>query len=732
MSGALFSRVKTWSSTEDVTYSDLNAEFDNILQYFMPQYMDDYSANVSQMQSSVDPGEVGTESLATSTAGELQRLRHIITEITGKDEWYESPISSIAGLSNAVGTGLTNNRLVSGRVRGSGSNQPIFLVPNGAAKTVTLKGSTTNFLYYVNGTEYTISTDVTLTNLTAAAASNNTCLINDSLAAGDLYTKYAGEDGSVIPVDAMGSSITALIGTFAAFKLAGAATEYFIAYVKSSTELSKVQRGYFFDSTDTPVKRTTYSDNNVITLLKLTWVFAQTDGTLTATYNNPTWSKDTPTSPAAFDFWYDIANNTWKVYGVSSFSTANAHLVGVCAQDTSNTIAARSFEFFANYDATNTHELQYDTASAVKSRFPGATISVWGTTIKDDRNIRTWDMTLDLDSGVTENSSTFYFLYITDSGDVVISDIRPYDRREDLLGFYHPHNSWRCVGQLYNDGSSNIDAGLVNSYFSRYGQIPLRQDAAAAHIEVRDKIIRLSGATAAEYLPPAAKTKGQEFVIIHGGTSLTQVYTLTGNGAETIGSANTYGMYTAGETLKVFSDGAGYVILNHQATTPVASPGTITFGATTTPPTKGTAVTVDTVSWSRNGQFATVRYNYAQTSAGTAGTGDYLVTTPTGINIDTSLLTAYTGSVGTGLQSIGAAQVAVIPSTGCISLSTTIFTINSVIAYLYSTTQFRLTNIVSSSGSLSGGTFSSGFLALSGTLLSANFTITVPVTGWQP
>ncbi len=721
MSGALFSRVKTWSSTEDVTYSDLNAEFDNILQFFQPQYMDSYSANVSQMQSSVDPGEVGTESLATSTAGELQRLRHIITEITGKSQWYESPISSLAGLSNAIGTALTNNRLVSGRVRGSGSNQPIFLVPNGAAKTVTLKGSTTQFLYYVNGTEYTISTDVTLTSLTAAPAANNTCQINDSLAAGDLYTKYAGEDGTVIPVDTMGSSISALIGTFAAFKLAGAATEYFIAYVKSSTELTKVQRGYFFDSTDAPVKRTTYSDNNVITLLKLTWVFAKTDGTLTATYNNPTWSKDTPTSPAAFDFWYDLSANTWNVYGVSSFATANAHLVGVCAQDTTNTIVARSFEFFANYDSLNTHELFYDTASAVKSRHPGSTISVWGATIKDDRNIRTWDMTLDLDSGVTENASTFYYLYITDSGDVVISDIRPYDRREDLLGYYHPHNSWRCVGQVYNDGSSNIDAGLVNPYFSRYGQTPLRQDAAAAHIEVRDKIIRFNGSSAAEYLPPAAKTKGQEFTLVHGGISLTQVYTVTGFGAENIGSANTYPLYTATENLKIFSDGVGYIVLSHYARTAWADDLLVTgttVNAITSAPTMATVHTGSNY-WMRDGKNMLVRFSYGHTSnsGAAAGTGDYKFLVPAAQGIDTSIVTGYTASAGKApLSNVGNAQYG--DGTNMFSGSLVVYDANFVRAQVSTTA--------------ASGFINATFNAMNSATMFYNLNYSVPISGWMP
>jgi microcystin-dependent protein len=63
--------------------------------------MDDYSVNVAQMQYATDPGEPGSESLATSLAGEIERLRFIIKEISGKLQWYQSPSVSLETLSTA-------------------------------------------------------------------------------------------------------------------------------------------------------------------------------------------------------------------------------------------------------------------------------------------------------------------------------------------------------------------------------------------------------------------------------------------------------------------------------------------------------------------------------------------------------------------------------------------------------------------------------------------------------
>lgn len=581
--GAIFSRIKTWSSTEDLTNEDLNAEFDNILTNLVPLQLDDYSVNTTQMQVTSDPGEVGTESLATTLAGEIARLRFLIKEITGEDQWYESPVASLTGLANAVGTGSTNNRIVSGRVR-TNSQQPIFLVPNGAARTVKLDGTPVNFIYYVNGTEYTISTDVTLTNLTAAPSSNNTCLVNDTIAADQNWTKHTGENGTEIPVDTMGSEITALVGKYAAFALNnGSATEYFIAYVASSTSLTKARRGYFFDSADAPVPRVVYANNDTITLLKLSWIFAKTDGTLEVGYTNPTYGKDEPSSPATGDFHFDTDSQTWKKYSGTEFVASNSTLVGVCAQDTTNTVAARSFEFFLNYTEDSTLELIFDSNTQVKTRFPGIA-NVWGTVIKNEHNLFTWDMTLDLDSGVVENSSTYYYFYLTEEGDKIISDIRPYDRRNDLRGYYHPHQSWRCLGVAFNNGSSNLSA--VHSFHKNFatGIELYPPQTAALRLEPNQKLVPVStsGGAFTVTLPPAALWKDSEITVIKTSTDV-NLCTVDGYEAETINGGTNDTIFGQYESATYFSTGTEVFVIKRTNGLPIDYTPTFTgFGTVNT------------------------------------------------------------------------------------------------------------------------------------------------------
>lgn len=92
---ALFSRVHTWVSNEVLTASDLNAEFNNLLTYSDAAHYVGYSANTSQMQTTADPGGVGTESLAASIADELTRLRFAIKRMAGGAQWYVAPARNL-------------------------------------------------------------------------------------------------------------------------------------------------------------------------------------------------------------------------------------------------------------------------------------------------------------------------------------------------------------------------------------------------------------------------------------------------------------------------------------------------------------------------------------------------------------------------------------------------------------------------------------------------------------
>ena len=109
----LLARLKVWT-VEILTDTDLNAEFDNILDNGLTNTkITGSSASVSAMQTVVDPGEVGSESLASDNDGEIKRLRNMIKEIVGEVQWYVSPTRDLATGNLAVATaGLSTNLAV--------------------------------------------------------------------------------------------------------------------------------------------------------------------------------------------------------------------------------------------------------------------------------------------------------------------------------------------------------------------------------------------------------------------------------------------------------------------------------------------------------------------------------------------------------------------------------------------------------------------------------------------
>ena len=94
--GGTWSYPKTWIDLENLTNEDLNAQFQAVLDNFQPSGMDDYSSDVAQMQLQTSPGDLGSESLPVSLAGEIERIRFQIAAIIGQPYWYQKPAASLS------------------------------------------------------------------------------------------------------------------------------------------------------------------------------------------------------------------------------------------------------------------------------------------------------------------------------------------------------------------------------------------------------------------------------------------------------------------------------------------------------------------------------------------------------------------------------------------------------------------------------------------------------------
>lgn len=300
---------------------------------------------------------------------------------------------------------------------------------------------------------------------------------------------------------------------------------------------------------------------------------------------------------------------------------------------------------------------------------------------------------------------------------------------------------------------------------------------------------------------------GKPIIVQHGGTSLTQVYTINttssqhlhgGNGSIASGG---FALYTAGEVLEVISNGTDWDITRHVASTGWTSVGASKFSATSayvftlaanhsatigavysdssnnlftvtstiassssltcsgngTPASSDTltkvsgtgdssfsynsrtvtgapawgTTSVNDLSWKRDGNMATIRWNVAQTGAGTTGSGDYIFYLPTNLNIDTNLYTAYLSSVGSTLINVTAAYTARLDANAqFITTNTPSYSLNAPV-FMYSPTSFRVSVFYYNAGD-AVGVIGSGLSFISNTGAAMAMTLRVPISGWQP
>lgn len=146
--GANFSRIKTWIA-EVLTASDLNAEFDNVLNNFDPDGMDDASVNDAAMQATRDPYPGAAISKPTDLTGELQGLRFLTKQQETTSQWYIYPdlVSKTAAY-----TATQDDKVILGDASGGnftvtlptavGILNKVFFIKNiGASGTVTVDGN---------------------------------------------------------------------------------------------------------------------------------------------------------------------------------------------------------------------------------------------------------------------------------------------------------------------------------------------------------------------------------------------------------------------------------------------------------------------------------------------------------------------------------------------------------------------------------------------------------------
>jgi len=373
-------------------------------------------------------------------------------------------------------------RMVSGidrrDVLGSGfkSGFPVYLIP-GVTNTLEIDASTEDLVYEIKGERITLTGDITLSPLTTAAdpsLATNRALINDASATGAdrtrLYGEYRQEQlvgGAAIPeeitIDTIGAGFSAKDQSFQVFRNG---SELFIGFL-DGTKIKQCFRGYFYNNSLLPIRRETFSNNDVIELMQAHWLFLDKDKvTVDITLKAPIYEFSQPAGVSG-DYWFDLKTDQWNRHNGSTFVAVDRLYIGMAVTDNSAVIGARTVEYFANYLPRNNVSVGFNGLANVELESTWMSISVGGRTISYGPHKQEWDIVNDLvttnnDSYAgSEQASTFYYMYIGDEGEEIVTDMEPYYRGE-LYGWYHPFHIWRCVGRIFNDSGSDFSSDPCN------------------------------------------------------------------------------------------------------------------------------------------------------------------------------------------------------------------------------------------------------------------------------
>lgn len=129
-----YPQIKTAVTGDILTATDYNNEHQNHITNNDPGSINDDSPTVTEMKVTVDPGESGTESLATTLTGEIQRLRFAIVDMKGTSFWYQTPTKTLAQMLPLSGGTVTGAITMSGAGIAMGS-QKITAIASATAAT---------------------------------------------------------------------------------------------------------------------------------------------------------------------------------------------------------------------------------------------------------------------------------------------------------------------------------------------------------------------------------------------------------------------------------------------------------------------------------------------------------------------------------------------------------------------------------------------------------------------
>lgn len=241
-----------------------------------------------------------------------------------------------------------------------------------------------------------------------------------------------------------------------------------------------------------------------------------------------------------------------------------------------------------------------------------------------------------------------------------------------------------------------------------------------------DDIVLSSGGSYQISLPTAVGIQGKEITLTKTDASLANRMTIKGNGSETIGSfGNTVTLASQNETWILYSDNVNWQVKAHLTASPTIVDTNVIINT-------GAFGTTTTKEWRfhREANFIVGQLIVVQTVAGTIGTGEYRLTVPSGLTIDTTIAPAsnsVNAFIGLSLSSLPSTCTVLIDAGSLPQITGQLCVYDSTHVRMIGQYYNNGTTFITAAESWQVGTAS-----LNNAGLSIMFSFRMPISGWLP
>lgn len=246
-------------------------------------------------------------------------------------------------------------------------------------------------------------------------------------------------------------------------KLAPASIMYGILELDTN-KVTNIRTRHWFDYQDQPITPVPLNNADSFEILEMNWIFMDVNKNIT-TKSEPIYMEyNRPITPVDNSVWFNSELGKWEHYTtLDGWVDYKSELIGYVVMDETKPVGSRCLDKRYNLNDIDQTTFEVGATNTVETIGSNMCVSVYTRFLTINPGNLQWVLSPynenipygSLETGITVELDTWYYMYIGTKYETYLSTIRPkaLDLSEQL---FHPFNTWRCIGRCYNNEIGTI------------------------------------------------------------------------------------------------------------------------------------------------------------------------------------------------------------------------------------------------------------------------------------